>query len=42
MIRAVGRVEGVGGESEEAEDSEDDAEHEVERKPVESAGRFEV
>jgi len=42
MIRAVGRVEGVGGESEEAEDSEEDPENEVERKPVESAGRFDV
>jgi rapamycin-insensitive companion of mTOR len=42
MIRAVGRVEGVGGESEEAEDSEADQEDEVERKPVQSAGRFDV
>jgi hypothetical protein len=41
MIRAIGRVEGTAGESEEAEDSDDDAEEsEVERKPVENAGRF--
>lgn len=43
MIRAIGRVEGTAGESEEAESSDDDAEEsEIERKPVESAGRFDV
>jgi len=41
MIRAIGRVEGNGGESEEAEDSSDDEdESEVERKAPEIAGRF--
>ena len=41
MIRAIGRVDGNGGESEEAEDSSDDEdESEVERKPAEIAGRF--
>lgn len=42
MIRAIGRVEGTVGESEEAEDSDDDVEDEseVERKPAENAGRF--
>jgi rapamycin-insensitive companion of mTOR len=43
MIRAIGRVEGTAGESEEAESSDDDAEEsEIERKPVENAGRFDV
>jgi hypothetical protein len=40
MIKAIGRVEGLGIESEEAEDSESEAE--VERKPVENAGKFNV
>lgn len=43
MIRAIGRVEGTVGESEEAESSDEDAEEsEIERKPVENAGRFDV
>jgi len=43
MIRAVGRTEANMGESEEAEDSDEEAEEsEIERKPVESAGRFDV
>jgi hypothetical protein len=43
MIRAIGRVEGTAGDSEEAEDSEDEGEDsELERKPVENAGRFDI
>ena len=37
MIRAIGRVDGNGGESE-AEDSEEDPESEAERKHVETVG----
>ena len=40
MIRAIGRVEATGGESEDAEESEE--EEETERKPAETAGRFDV
>ena len=39
MIRAIGRVENE-GESEDAEDSSDEGESEIERKPPETAGRF--
>jgi rapamycin-insensitive companion of mTOR len=43
MIKAVGRVEANGEESDDAEESgEDDDESEVERKPVETVGRFDV
>lgn len=41
MVKAIGRVEGAGGESEEAEDSENEPEEDkTERKPVETVGRF--
>jgi len=43
MIRAIGRVESNAEESEEAEDSDEDIEEgDLERNPVENAGRFEI
>ena len=43
MIRAIGRVESNAEESEEAEDSDEDMEEgDLERNPVENAGRFEI
>lgn len=41
MIRAIGRVEGNGGESD-AEDSEEDPESEAEKKPVETVGLIHI
>lgn len=40
MIRAIGRVEM--GESEGAEDSDEEGENKVERKPLESAGLIQL
>jgi hypothetical protein len=41
MIRAIGQVE-TGGESECAEDSEEERENTVRRKPMESAGLIQL